>query len=48
LTFAGVGLSTDFKRMKAGMRPFLVGFGVETIVSIVTFTLVYYVIGLVP
>lgn len=44
LTFAGVGLSTDFKRMKAGLKPFLVGFGVETIVSIVTFTLVYYVI----
>jgi uncharacterized integral membrane protein (TIGR00698 family) len=45
LTFAGVGLSTDFKRMKAGIKPFLVGFGVETIVSIVTFMLVYYVIG---
>ena len=45
LTFAGVGLSTDFKRMKAGIKPFLVGFGVEAIVSIVTFTLVYYVIG---
>ncbi|HBG15831.1 MAG TPA: putative sulfate exporter family transporter, partial [Firmicutes bacterium] len=27
LTFAGVGLSTDFKRMKAGIKPFLVGFG---------------------
>lgn len=44
LTFAGVGLSTDFKRMKAGIKPFLVGFGVETVVSLVTFTLVYYVI----
>lgn len=44
LTFAGVGLSTDFKRMRAGIKPFIVGFGVETIVSIVTFTLVYYVI----
>mgnify|MGYP003788100519 CR=1 FL=1 len=45
VTFAGVGLSTDFKRMKAGIKPFLVGFGVETIVSVVTFALVYYVIG---
>lgn len=45
LTFAGVGLSTDFKRMKSGIKPFVVGFGVEAIVSIVTFTLVYYVIG---
>ena len=45
VTFAGVGLSTDFKRMKAGSKPFLVGFGVETIVSVVTFALVYYVIG---
>lgn len=44
LTFAGVGLSTDFKRMRAGIKPFIVGFGVETVVSIVTFTLVYYVI----
>lgn len=44
LTFAGVGLSTDFKRMKAGIRPFLVGFGVEAVVSVVTFALVYYVI----
>ncbi len=44
LTFAGVGLSTDFKRMKAGIKPFLVGFGVETVVSLVTFALVYYVI----
>lgn len=45
LTFAGVGLSTDFKRMKSGIKPFVVGFGVEAIVSIVTFTLVHYVIG---
>lgn len=45
VTFAGVGLSTDFKRMKAGFRPFLVGFGAETIVSVVTLALVYYVIG---
>lgn len=45
LTFAGVGLSTDFRRMKAGIKPFLVGFGVEAIVSVVTFALVYYVIN---
>ncbi|NLW18073.1 MAG: putative sulfate exporter family transporter, partial [Firmicutes bacterium] len=36
LTFAGVGLSTDFKRMRAGIKPFVVGFGVETVVSVVT------------
>ena len=45
VTFAGVGLSTDFKRMKAGIKPFLVGFGAETIFSVVTFLLVYYAIG---
>ncbi|NLW60589.1 MAG: putative sulfate exporter family transporter [Firmicutes bacterium] len=45
VTFAGVGLSTDFKRMKAGIKPFLVGFGAETIVSVATFLLVYYAIG---
>ena len=32
LTFAGVGLSTEFKQMKSGFKPFLVGFGVEAIV----------------
>lgn len=44
LTFAGVGLSTEFKQMKSGFKPFLVGFGVEAIVSIVTYLLVYYLI----
>jgi len=45
VTFAGVGLSTEFKRMKAGFKPFLVGFGVETIVSIITFFLVYHTVA---
>lgn len=44
LTFAGVGLSTDFKRMRAGIKPFVVGFGVETVVSVVTFILAHYFI----
>ncbi len=41
LTFAGVGLSLQRSRMKAGIKPFIVGFGVETIVSVVTFIMVY-------
>ncbi len=44
VTFAGVGLSTDFRRLRAGIKPFLVGFGVETVVSVVTFALVYFLI----
>ncbi|NLJ26227.1 MAG: putative sulfate exporter family transporter [Firmicutes bacterium] len=40
LTFAGVGLSLQRTRMKAGMKPFIVGFGVETVVSVVTFIMV--------
>jgi len=41
LAFAGVGFRTQFRRMKAGLRPFLVGLGVETVVAVVTFALVY-------
>ncbi|NLK07810.1 MAG: putative sulfate exporter family transporter [Firmicutes bacterium] len=41
LTFAGVGLSLQRSRLKAGFKPFIVGFGVETIVSVVTFAMVY-------
>lgn len=41
LTFAGVGLSLQRSRMKAGIKPFIVGFGVETVVSVVTFAMVY-------
>lgn len=40
LTFAGVGLSLQRTRMKAGLRPFIVGLGVETVVSVVTFIMV--------
>ncbi len=41
MTFAGVGLSTDFRKLRAGIKPFLVGFGVETVVSVVTLCMVY-------
>ena len=40
LTFAGVGLSLQRTRMKAGIKPFIVGLGVETVVSVVTFIMV--------
>lgn len=42
MTFAGVGLSTDFRKLRAGIRPFLVGFGVESVVSLFTLGLVYF------
>ena len=45
VTFAGVGLSTDFRRLQAGVKPFLVGFGVEAVVSIVMFVLVRFILG---
>jgi uncharacterized membrane protein YadS len=41
LTFAGVGLSTEFSQMRAGIKPFIVGLFVETIVAVVTFALIY-------
>ncbi len=40
LTFAGVGLSLSLSRMKAGLRPFLVGLGVESAVSAITLGLI--------
>ncbi|MHB0886484.1 MAG: YeiH family protein [Bacillota bacterium] len=45
LTFAGVGLSMRFSDMKAGIKPFLVGFGVEAVVTMVNFALVMLLIG---
>ncbi|HCJ11067.1 MAG TPA: putative sulfate exporter family transporter [Clostridiales bacterium] len=44
LTFAGVGLSTEFSRMKAGLKPFAVGFVVEALVSVMTIGMIYLVI----
>lgn len=40
MAFAGVGFRTRFSEMKAGLKPFFVGLGVEGVVSIVTFILV--------
>ncbi|MFZ5924976.1 MAG: YeiH family protein [Bacillota bacterium] len=40
LTFAGVGLSLSLSRMKAGLKPFLVGLGVESAVAIITLVLI--------
>ena len=40
LAFAGVGFRTRFADMKAGLKPFLVGLGVEGVVSIIMFILV--------
>jgi len=41
LTFAGVGLSTQFSQLKAGFRPFAVGFVVEALVSVITLGMIY-------
>ncbi|MCL5046951.1 MAG: YeiH family protein [Actinobacteria bacterium] len=44
LTFAGVGLATQFSKMRAGIKPFLVGLGVETAVTLVNLVMVMLVI----
>ena len=41
LTFAGVGLSLQRSRMRAGLKPFAVGLGFEILVAIVTFVMVH-------
>jgi uncharacterized integral membrane protein (TIGR00698 family) len=46
LTFAGVGLSTEFSRMKAGLKPFFVGLGVETVVAAVSYVMIYFALGM--
>lgn len=45
LTLAGVGLSTEFRQMKAGIKPFIVGLGVETVVAAASFMMVYVALG---
>lgn len=45
LTFAGVGLSTEFSKMKAGLRPFVVGLGVETVVALISLGMVVLAAG---
>lgn len=45
LTFAGVGMATRFSDMRAGFKPFIVGFGVEAVVTLVNFFLVLLIIG---
>ena len=41
LTFAGVGLRTNFKQMrKQGLRPFAVGFIGEIVIAVFTLVLV--------
>jgi uncharacterized integral membrane protein (TIGR00698 family) len=45
VTFAGVGLSTEFSKMKAGLRPFAVGFGVEAVVSVITLGMIFLLIA---
>ena len=37
LAFAGVGFKANFANMKAGLKPFFVGLGVETVVAVITF-----------
>jgi len=39
LAFAGVGFKANFSRMKAGLKPFFVGLGVETVVAVITFAM---------
>jgi uncharacterized integral membrane protein (TIGR00698 family) len=46
MTFAGVGLSMRFADMKAGIKPFIVGCGVEAAVTLVNFFLVWWLIGM--
>ncbi len=48
LAFAGVGFRTRFSEMKAGIKPFLVGLGVEGTVSIITLILVYLIAPYLP
>lgn len=45
LTFAGVGLSLEFSRMRAGLRPFLVGLGVEASVAVITLAAIILTMG---
>lgn len=40
LAFAGVGFRTRFSEMKAGLKPFFVGLGVETTVAVITFLMI--------
>lgn len=40
LTFAGVGLSLQISRMKAGLKPFLVGLSVESCVAVVSLLMI--------
>ncbi len=44
LAFAGVGFKAQLSRMKAGLKPFLVGLGVESAVAVATFVLVALVL----
>jgi len=44
LAFTGVGFRTRFSRMKAGLKPFIVGLGVESAVALVTFFMVGFVV----
>ncbi len=40
MTFAGVGLATDFSKMKSGIRPFLVGLAVDISITVITLVMV--------
>ncbi|RJQ05569.1 MAG: putative sulfate exporter family transporter [Bacillota bacterium] len=41
LTFAGVGLSTEFSRLKAGITPFVIGLVSEVIISVVALAMIF-------
>lgn len=41
LTFAGVGLSTEFSQMKAGITPFIIGLVSEIVISLVSLGMIY-------
>lgn len=45
LSFAGVGVSLQLSKMRAGIRPFLVGLGVEATVSLITLAMVLLFVG---
>ncbi len=45
LTFAGVGLSTEFSRLKAGITPFVIGLISEVIISLVSLGMIFLFIS---
>lgn len=45
LTFAGVGLSTEFSKLKAGLTPFVIGLVSEVVISLVSLAMIFLFIS---